>query len=305
MHFTAQSHYTLPPFTFPRSMDASEDADADTVSMHSESRSSATDSSDTTSQGTDTEHKDFENDVRTLSPDTAIARPCSEWLPAATQAGYFVFPDPFSPGRRDNSSPERTRSYVATSSEDESSTSENESETEDPGSTPPKNVSPEGKTEQDPAPSVNETEQFLPLLKDEPNYPRNPTLDRGLEKINKRLRSATTHSEERSTQSSKTQPVVGIHPAFRQVEPQSANDNEALKALRAKVSQLKAEVKALERSATLMDSRYTEVIENVRMNQKRLVGGWARMRDELFQVKLMQEQLRKRMNMEHKMEGRW
>lgn len=64
-------------------------------------------------------------------------------------------------------------------------------------------------------------------------------------------------------------------------------------------------MRALERSATLMDGRYAEIIENVRMNQERLVGGWARMRDELFQVKVMQEQLWRRMNMEHNMEGRW
>jgi hypothetical protein len=155
------------------------------------------------------------------------------------------------------------------------------------------------------ATSVKETNQFLPLLEDEPNYPRNPTLNRGLEKINKRLRSATTHSEERSKQSSKTDPILGIHPAFRQAELQPAVDNEALEALRAEVKQLEADIKTLERSAALMDSRYAEVIENVRMNQERIVGGWARMRDQPFQVKVMQERLRRRVNTDRDMEGRW
>lgn len=308
MPLTAQPYHTLPPFTFPRGRNASEDADADTVSMRSESSSPNTSSADTALQDGDIEGGDAEaspHRSRTPSPDVAPARHRSELLPTLTQAGYFVFPDPFSSGRRTSSSPERTGTYAATSSEDEGSTAEGESEDEDYESAPPKNVSPERKLEQDPAMSVKETNQFLPLLEDEPNYPRNPTLNRGLEKINKRMRSATTRSEEPPAQSDRLPPLSGIHPAFRQAKSKSANDNEALSALRAEVKQLKAEVKALERSAAFMDSRYAEVIENVRANQERLVGGWTRMRNELFQVKVMQERLRRRVNTDRDIEGRW
>jgi hypothetical protein len=306
--FTAQSYHTLLPITFPRGRNAAEDADADTVSMHSESRSSATDSSDAAFQGTGTEDKDFEtssNDARTRLPDTAIAHCRSEWLPTVTQAGYFVFPDPFSSGRRASSTLERTKSYAVTSSEDEMSIAEDKSEIEDHEGTPPKNASPKRKTKQDPAASVKETKQFLPLLMNDPNYPRNPTLNRRLEKINKRLRRATTCSEEPPTQSDRTPPVSGIHPAFRQAESHSTNDNEALTALRAEVEQLTAEVKALERSAILMDSRYAEVAGNILMNQERLVGGWERIRNELFHIKVMQERPRGRVNTVRNMEGRW
>lgn len=304
----AQSYYTLPSFTFPRRRNVSEDADADTVSMGSESSSPSTSSAGTALQVVDIGDKDSQaspNHSKTPSLDTALTRHRRECLPTVPQAGYFVFPDPFSSRRRASSSRERIRSSAATSSEDEGSTSEDELETEDHGSRLPENVSLGQGAEQDPAASAKEAKQFLPLLKDEPNYPRNPTLDSGLEKINKRLRSATARSEEQSTQSNERNPILRIHPALRQAEPQSANDNEALAPLRAEAKQLKAEVRALEQSAACMDSRYAEVIENVRMNQERIVGGWARMRHELFQVKVMQEQLRRRMNMEHNMEGRW
>jgi hypothetical protein len=304
----AQSYQTLPPFTFLCGRDALEDADVDTVSIRSGSRSSATDSSDTALQGTGIEDKDFEtssNDARTRSPGTAVAHSRSEWLPTVTQPGYFVFPDPFSSGRRASSTLERTKSFAATSSEDEMSIAEDKSEIEDHEGTPLKNASPKRNTKQDPAASVKETKQFLPLLTDEPNYPRNPTLNRGLEKINKRLRRATTCSEEPPTQSDRTPPISGIHPAFRQAESHSTNDNEALTALRVEVKQLTAEVRALEPSATLVHSRYAEVIENVRMNQEKLVEGWERMRHELFRIKVMQERLRRRMDTDRNMEGRW
>jgi hypothetical protein len=304
----AQSYHTLPPFTFLCGRDALEDADVGTVSIHSGSRSSVTDSSDTALQGTGIENKDFEtssNDARTRSPDTAVAHSRIEWLPTVTRPGYFVFPDPFSSGRRASSTPKRTKSFAATSSEDEMSIAKDKSEIEDHESAPPKNASPKRKTKQDPAASVKETKQFLPLLMDEPNYPRTPTLNRGLEKINERLRRATRCSEEPPTQPDRTPPVSRIHPAFRQAESHSTDDKEVLTALRAEVKQLTAEVKALERSATLMDSRYAEVVGNIRMNQERLVGGWERMRDELFRIKVMQERLRRRMDTDRNMEGRW
>lgn len=304
-----QSHRTLPPFTFPRHRNASEDADADTVSMYSESSSSTIDSADTALQNVDTEGKDLgasPNGSRRSSPDIALARYRSEWSPTAPQARYFVFPDPFSSGGQTSSSPKRTRSYVATSSEDEESIAEDKSETEGHKNTPLKNVSPERKTEQDPAPSANkETNQFLPLLKDEPNYPKNPTLNRGLEKINKRLGRATKNSEEPSAQSDKTPPISKIHPAFRQSESQPTIDNEAVTALQAEVRQLKADVNTLRQSANSRDSRQAEALRHLGRNQNQLVGGWGMMRDELFHIKVMQERLQRRVNSERSMNGRW
>lgn len=152
------------------------------------------------------------NDSQTLSPDLAPDHDRSEWSPAALQAEYFVFPDPFSSGRRASSSRERIRSYSATSSDDEGSTSEDETQTEDRGGIIPENASFGQGTEQGSAPPPDkETNQFLPLLKDEPNYPRNPTLNGGLEKIKKRLNGANPRFEEPSTQSSRAQPNLGVH----------------------------------------------------------------------------------------------
>ena len=145
----------------------------------------------------------------------------------------------------------------------------------------------------------------MPLLKDEPNYPRNTTLSRGLEKINQRLTRAATYTEERPTQSSETRPALGIHPAFRKVELSYDVNTEELAVLKAETKQLKAVVKALQRSTTSTDSRQAEAVRHLHRNQERLVGGWERMRDELFQIKIMQEQLGRRVNMERNMEGRW
>jgi hypothetical protein len=218
-----------------------------------------------------------------------------------------VFPDPFSSGQRTSSSPQRIRSYAATSSEDEDCTTEGESETEDYRSTPPESVLLEQGNQQDsaPQPPKKETDQFLPLLKDEPNYPRNPTLNRGLEKINTRLKRAISCEEERSTQSSKTTPILGIHPALRPAEPSFVVDAEELAALKAEVKQLKADVKALGRQATSRDNRQVEFLRHIGMNQDSLVGGWGHMRNELFQIKVMQEQLRRSVNTQRNMDGRW
>lgn len=60
------------------------------------------------------EGEDFEassNDSPKPSPDTALAHNCNEWLPTATQAGYFVFPDPFSLGERTGSAPGPVESH--------------------------------------------------------------------------------------------------------------------------------------------------------------------------------------------------
>jgi hypothetical protein len=156
-----------------------------------------------------------------------------------------------------------------------------------------------------PQPPKKETDQFLPLLKDEPNYPRNPTLNRGLEKINTRLKRAISCEEERSTQSSKTTPILGIHPALRPAEPSFVVDAEELAALKAEVKQLKADVKALGRQATSRDNRQVEFLRHIGMNQDSLVGGWGHMRNELFQIKVMQEQLRRSVNTQRNMDGRW
>ena len=155
------------------------------------------------------------------------------------------------------------------------------------------------------APLKEKTNQFLPLLKDEPNYPRNPALNRGLEKINQRLTRATTHTEEQPKQPSKTPVILGIHPALRQAESSSVVKSEELTALKAEIRQLRADVNALQQSATSTDSGQAETVRHLHRNQERLVGGWERMRDELFHIKVMQERLRRRVNLEHNMEGHW
>jgi hypothetical protein len=78
-----------------------------------------------------------------------------------------------------------------------------------------------------------------------------------------------------------------------------------LTALKAEIRQLKADVKALERSATSTDSGQAEAVRHLHRNQERLVRGWEKMRDDLFHIKVMQERLRRRVNLEHNMEGRW
>jgi len=279
--------------------------------MYSDSSCPNADSADTVLQdiGTEGEDEDFvisSNVSRTPSPETMLAGTRSEWLPTVVRSGYFVFPDPFSSGQRISSSPERKRSYATTSSEDEGGTTEDESEMEDYESTPPESVSLDQGAEQDTAPSLKkEANQFLPLLTDEPNYSRNPTLNRGLEKINRRLTKTKSCAEEQSTQSSKTNPILGIHPALRQAESHPAIDNEALAALKAEVKQLKANVKALKRLATSRDNRQAEFLRHVGMNQDSLAGGWEQMRNELFQIKVMQEQLRRSVSTQRNMDGRW
>jgi hypothetical protein len=260
-----------------------------------------TDSADTVLQNTDDEDEDFEassSDSRTSSPDIRLASRHDEWLATATQAGYFVFPDPFSTGERIGNAPEPIESYVTVLSDNEKHAIEDR--------VAPRNVSLAKGAEQNPTASPNqETTRFLPLLKDEPNYPRNPALNRGLEKINQRLTRATTHTVEQPTKPSKTRPILGIHPALRQVESSSDVNAEELTALKAEVKRLKADVNALQQSATLSDSRQAEAVRNLHRNQERLVGGWESMRDELYHIKVMQEQLRRRVNMEQSMESRW
>ncbi|GAB7334709.1 hypothetical protein MBLNU13_g06648t1 [Cladosporium sp. NU13] len=285
------------------------DADADTVSMYSELSDPTTSSPDTAIQGIDNEGEDYEassNNSRTPSRDTTLACHRSEWLPTATQAGYFVFPDPFSSCERTSSSPEHTKLHATASSEDEENIVEDESDVADYESASPKNVSLGQCSGQGPAaPPQQETTQFLPLLKDEPNYPRKTTLNRGLEKVNKRLAKAAAHAEQPSMQSSKIRPILGIHPALRQAEWSSAIDTEEMAALKAEMRQLKAHLNALERSTASRDSHQVEAIRRLARHEERLVGGWERMRHKLFQIKVMQERLRRRVNMEQSMEDRW
>lgn len=297
----AQSHHILPPFIIPNIRSASDDADADTVSIHSESSSPNTDSADTALQNTDYEDEDFEgssNDSRSPSSDRALSHDRNEWPSMATQTGYFLFPDPFSSGEKSGNAPEPIETHGAVPSDNKKYTTEYRAV--------PREIPHGRNTEQGPAASLNGNEnRFLPLLKDEPNYPRNPALDRGLEKVNRRLAKAATHVERRPTQSSGTHPALGIHPAFRQAESSSDVNTEELTALKAQIKQLKADVNDLQRSSTSTDTRQDEAIRHLHQNQERLVGGWERMRDELFHIKVVQEQLRRSVNMEHNMEGRW
>lgn len=271
--------------------------------MYSESSSPTVDSADTAHQDTDDEGEgeDFEassNDSRKASPDTALTHNCNEWLPTATRAGYFVFPDPFSAGEGTGSAPEPIESQSAVTSDNRRSTVVDTATSA--------GVSRGKSAERNPTvPPKKEANRFLPLLKDEPNYPRNQTLNRGLEKINQRLARAATHAEERPTQFSETRPALGIRPAFRKVESSSDVNTEEFTVLKAEIKQLKAVVKALQRSTTSTDSWQAEAVRHLRRNQERLVGGWERMRDELLQIKIMQEQLGRRVNMERNMEGRW
>lgn len=299
--FMVHPHDTLPALAVSRGSDASEDADADTVSMYSESSSSITDSPDTALQDTDNEGEVFKasfNISRPPSPNAAFAHDGDEWLPKATQAGYFVFPDPCSSVTWAGSTPECIGSNNAVPPNGEKHSIDDRAA--------PKDGSLRKSAQQDPASSANgQTSQFLPLLQDEPNYPRYPPLNRGLEKINKRLKRATAHSEEPSTQSSETHPVLGIHPAFRKVESSSGLRTEELTALKAEVKRLKADVKAIQRSTTSRDSHQKDAIRRLERHEERLVGGWERMRDELFHIKVMQERLQRRVNMEQNMEHRW
>ena len=68
---------------------------------------------------------------------------------------------------------------------------------------------------------------------------------------------------------------------------------------------LKADVKALERSTTSRDGHQAEAIRRLERHEERIVGGWERMRDELFHIKVMQERLWRRVSREESMEGRW
>lgn len=284
---------------------SSEDFGVDTESRHIESRSPTILTTHRASQGSKADGESSDkgyNSSPASSPGTTFAHDCNAGLPT----GYFIFPDPLSPGRGVDGNPESIETDPTTSSENEECITEDKPAAQLENKPPLINVSRENAAEQDLALSVNnETKQFLPLLKDEPNYPRNPTLNPGLEKINKRLRSVTTNLEDRSTPSNGANPISGVHPAFRQTESQPSIDNKALEALKAEVKQLKADFKVLERSLTSKNSRQAEAIRRLERNEERLVRGWERMRDELFRLKAMQERLRGRANMQHDVEGRW
>ena len=306
----AQSHLTIPPGTPPHNNNASEDTDADSDSLDFELRSSPSTAADTASQDIEAESESFSTSCTnspTSSPGAALACRRSEWLPGLTQAGYFVPPDPLWSGSSTDNTLEHIGLHAAMSSVIDGCILGEKTAKELENSVPLGNF-PRGKrAEQNYAPSVNgEKSQFLPLLKYEPNYPKNPTFNRGLEKINERLRRATLNSEEGFTQSVTTQPVLGIHPALRQPESHSAIGSEQLAALQAEVKQLRANVRALERSATSKDSHQAEAVRGLYRNEEQLLGGWERMRNELWQIKVMQERLRRRSaDMERNMENHW
>ena len=209
--FTAQSYRTLPPSSFSSGINASDDADSDNVSIYSEASGQTTDSPDTAIPDTDDEDKDCEpssTESRSPSPDTALARHHIESSPTAMQVGYFVFPRPFSSGKSTSSSPENTRSHATSSPKDEESIVEEKSEVADYNSFSSRNVSlGESFGQNSTAPPKKETKRFLPLLVDEPCYPRNPILNRGLEKVNKRLTKAAAFAEEQLKQPSKPNPI--------------------------------------------------------------------------------------------------
>lgn len=172
----------IPPRALPHGEDATEDARADIDSLDLQSRNPTATTEASATQDIEAEGATSSTSCTsspTSSSDAAFAHDCSTWLPT----GYFVFPDPLSPDRGVDTIPGTIEKHAAASSGNKQSIAENKAaaglENKKPS---PVNVSLKNAAEPDPAPSVNDkTNQFLPLLKDEPNYPRNPALDLRLE----------------------------------------------------------------------------------------------------------------------------
>ena len=233
-----------------------------------------------------------------VSPDTAFAQHRNERLPMETKSGYFIFPDPLALGRRISDTPENIVPHGATPSEAKISSSTDAIAMETGDGIQPDDVPFGTAVGPNSAPPDDQgMKQFLPLLVDEPNYPKISTLNPGLDKINKRLTRAASHLEEPHTRSGKTDMVPKIHPALRQAESHPVIDTELLTALQAEVEQLRADIQAYTWLARSTDSRLGETITRLDRNQDRLVTGWDRMRDELLEIKVTQNQLRRRMNM--------
>jgi hypothetical protein len=99
--------------------------------------------------------------------------------------------------------------------------------------------------------------------------------------------------------------VPKIHPALRQAESHPVVNTEQLAVLRAEVEQLRADVQAFQRSAISENIRLGEFINRLGRNQDRLVAGWERTRNELFEIKVAQNQLQRRVNTRHDFGAHW
>jgi hypothetical protein len=257
------------------------------MDLEPQSPTSATSYADTAFQTVETDcetsNASCNNSPRNVTSHTASVRARNAWPPAATQAGYFVFPDPLLSGRGTSNSLENARSHDATLSENELLDSKEEVVTELRISAQPDDVPFERSVEPESTPSDgHEGRQFLPLLEDDPNYPKNPALNPGLEKINRRLTRVTLCPEKQYTQSDGPIPIPKNHPAFREADPSSTVGGERLAALQAQVEQLKADLQALKQSASSKDSRGGKAIKRLDRNQDRLVDGSERMRTNYF-----------------------
>jgi len=104
--------------------------------------------------------------------------------------------------------------------------------------------------------------------------------------------------EDRPTQSDTTDPILGTHPAYRRKDSHLATETNQLAALQAEVKQLETMTKAMNRLANSTNNRQKEAIERLDRNQERLIDGWERMRNELFEIKVAQDRLRRRVTVD-------
>lgn len=231
-----------------------------------------------------------------LSPDTVFAGQSGTRLPMDAQAGYYFVPGPSSLGARPNTMPGHNESKLIISMDSHISIFGPHAGDELSGNPRLQDVRSARATERGSIPrSEKEKAQFLPLLVDLPNYPTQPGLDKGLNKINKRIARAKIDRDHRHAQIHEAKTASSIHPAFRQAKPHPAVHFDQLTDMQAEVERISAHLKALEESILSKHHHLGEAIKCLYINQDRLVGGWEQMRKELLDIKISQAKLRQNM----------
>jgi hypothetical protein len=228
-----------------------------------------------------------------VSPSAASLQQSSSWQSPKVETGSFALPDPLPSSARVGTSPVTVDSYSATSTGSTRGTVENKIATELCGSPRLKRVLDAGNPPLNAMATAEEGKNdFLPLLKDEINYPRQPSIVKKLSSISKQPTDAQSLAKETAAQPNAGDQLSGVHPALRPTESQSASHDEQMMALNAEFGSIANDLKSLIQSTSSKQVRLGEDVESLQKNQDRLLQGWEGMRNELLELKESQQQLK-------------
>jgi hypothetical protein len=285
---------------------ASED-DGDTVSLSLDSTTGIAMSMGTESQNPNTQASDWMGSRASsatpphrriipsvLSPSVMSVEQSSSWQSPNPEAGYFVLPDPLPSSASVVTSPVAVGSSSATPTGSARCVVEDTIATELCGSPRLKSVRGARNPPLDAMATAEESDNhFLPLLKDESNYPNRPSVNVKLSNISKHPTDTQSLAKENAAHpNAKLQPS-GIHPAFRQPNPHTVSHDEQMMALHTEFESITNDLKGLIQSTSSRNHRLSEDVERLQKNQDRLLRGWEGMRNELLELKRSQQQLRR------------